>query len=122
MKNNNPFIKGDHYVICDICGCQRYRSDCDYTWDGFIACHVFNCWYPKDPLFMVPPVINDPFTLLDVRPETPLANRKLNAGIEHATWTRPVVLARSYLSGKWNEMNVTWGRIEESPNYLLTPP
>jgi hypothetical protein len=32
-------------------------------------CHVRNCWYPKHAIFEIPPVINDPFTIVDVRPD-----------------------------------------------------
>ena len=65
-----PSKLGDYAVICDICGNQRYKSECKMTWDGFIACTVMNCWYPKDPLFMQPPIINDPYPLQLVRPDT----------------------------------------------------
>jgi hypothetical protein len=32
-------------------------------------CTVLNCWYPKHAIFEIPPVINDPATLQDVRPD-----------------------------------------------------
>lgn len=32
-------------------------------------CHVLNCWYPKHPIFEIPPVINDPLPIQDVRPD-----------------------------------------------------
>ena len=65
------YNKGDHLVICDSCGAERNRSQCDFTWDGYLMCHVRGCWYPKDMIFETPPVINDPQALTDVRPEEP---------------------------------------------------
>ena len=29
---------GDHYVLCDICGGQFYRSQCVKTWENLIVC------------------------------------------------------------------------------------
>lgn len=70
MSNyNKGWRAGDHLVICDDCGVERYRSECDFTWDGYLMCHVRNCWYPKEPIFEVPPVINDPLPIYDVRPD-----------------------------------------------------
>lgn len=67
--NPKPYRSGDHLVICDSCGAQRYRSECKYTWDGYLMCTVNNCWYPKEPIFLIPPVINDPLPIFDVRPD-----------------------------------------------------
>lgn len=69
MTNLKPWQNGDHLVICDSCGAQRYRSQCKYTWDGYLMCTVRNCWYPKHAIFEVPPVVNDPATIMDVRPD-----------------------------------------------------
>lgn len=69
MAHPKPFKSGDHIVICDSCGAQRYRSQCDYTWDGYLMCHVRRCWYPKEAIFEIPPVINDPLPIMDVRPD-----------------------------------------------------
>ncbi len=63
------YKSGDHLVICDSCGAQRYRSECKYTWDGYLMCTTRNCWYPKEAIFETPPVINDPQALFDVRPD-----------------------------------------------------
>ena len=69
MHNNKPWKSGDHLVICDSCGAQRYRSQCKYTWDGYLMCTVLRCWYQKDPIHEIPPVVNDPAALYDVRPD-----------------------------------------------------
>lgn len=69
MADPRPWRDGDHLVICDSCGVERYRSQCDFTWDGYLMCHVLNCWYPKHAIFEIPPVINDPAPLYDVRPD-----------------------------------------------------
>jgi len=41
------FKLGDHWVICDQCGMQRYASECQYTWDGLFVCGP--CWSPRHP-------------------------------------------------------------------------
>lgn len=67
--HSKKYKDDDHLVICDSCGSQRYRSECDYTWDGYLMCHVKGCWYEKHPIYEIPPVINDPQSLFDVRPD-----------------------------------------------------
>jgi hypothetical protein len=32
------YQSGEHYVLCDICSFQYYRSECTKTWDNLIAC------------------------------------------------------------------------------------
>jgi len=38
----------DHYVICDRCGRQRWRSDCRKDWKGLIVC-ADTCYEPRHP-------------------------------------------------------------------------
>jgi hypothetical protein len=68
MTTPKSYRHGDHLTICDSCGAERYRSECSYTWDGYLMCHIRNCWYPKDYIFEIPPVINDPAPIFDTRP------------------------------------------------------
>lgn len=43
---------GDSYVICEICGFKRYRSDCCYNWKKNLVCKD-TCWEPKHPQLSV---------------------------------------------------------------------
>lgn len=101
MKDKYPFKIGDHKVECDICGSTKYRSECKYTWDGFLACITNNCWYPKDQLFMLRPVINDPHTLQDIRPDRIPAN---------------------YKSAPFPDPRTNWGTFSDLVNPNNTPP
>jgi len=113
----DKFDFGNHLVVCDICGNKRYRTECDFTWDGFLACHTLNCWYPKDPLFLIPPIINDPLTIQDVRPEVrnhPDAPNVDQVGL-YSTWifiANPVATAGRI---KWNQAHMRWGDVDSDP-------
>lgn len=73
-KHPRPFKDGDHLVCCDVCGRQVYRSQAQYRWDGILCCLKYNCWDEKHAIFEVPPVINDPLTIQDTRPDKTVAN------------------------------------------------
>lgn len=99
---NRSFKSGDHLTQCDICGRARYASDCKKTWDGFMACTVSDCWYPKheydDPI----PVRQDSIPVQDARP-------------------RPTGLSVSFGSvAKWNtaryDGSMTWNDDEADNN------
>lgn len=44
---------GDYLVICDICGFQRYASECRMTWNNLFVC-ADTCWEPKHEHFTPP--------------------------------------------------------------------
>lgn len=121
-SNNWRAKIGDHFVICDICGTKRYRSQCDWTWDGFLACHINRCWYPKDELFIVPPVINDPYTLYDVRPDIAVAQRPSVPPFDTRQNWGELVDTQNYSNNppKWNQVTSTqsWGQWNAVISYI----
>lgn len=46
-RGKNTFIMGDHNVISDYSGQKLKRSDCRYTWDGWLVGK--DEWEPKQP-------------------------------------------------------------------------
>lgn len=69
MGNYDYYSHGNHNVICDICRAKRKRSDCRKTWDGYLACVVTDCWYPKHNADKPLPVIrNEMMPIKDARP------------------------------------------------------
>ncbi len=64
-----PYRNGDALAVCDICGRQRYRSECRPRWDGLLCCLKTNCWDKKHNILNPLPVINDPFAIVDARPD-----------------------------------------------------
>lgn len=69
MSNASKYDPNTWLVICDGCGVERFRSECDFTWDGYLMCHLRNCWYDKHAIFEIPPVQQDPQPLFDTRPD-----------------------------------------------------
>jgi hypothetical protein len=111
--------KGNHLVICDVCGCQRFRSECKYTWDNMLACVTFNCWYPKDPLFMIPPVINDPRTIYDIRPDRDTTHTTFIEDVGSSTWN--AIYPSPAVNGtvNWNAAGaLTWDGIDDTHSYI----
>ena len=43
------YRSGDHFVICDQCGSQRYASECRMQWNGLFVCSD-TCYDEKHPL------------------------------------------------------------------------
>ena len=46
-RAKNQYIAGDHNVISDYSGQKLKRSECRYTWDGFLVGN--SEWEPKQP-------------------------------------------------------------------------
>jgi len=62
------YVSGDHWVLCDICSFQYYRSECVKTWDNLIACP--ECFDgPRDPLDYKVRSRADKQSVRDARPE-----------------------------------------------------
>lgn len=112
MTHTNYYKKGDHWVICDICGSRQWRSECKFTWDGLLACITNDCWYPKhagdEPL----PVINDPKPVLDARPDLPMDQLNFLEEGHLSTWNH-VVNPRA-TSGRitWNAYHRKFGSVD----------
>lgn len=34
----NVYIPGDYYLLCDVCGFKKRRSECMKRWDGAVVC------------------------------------------------------------------------------------
>jgi hypothetical protein len=47
-KTRNPgYIGGNHWVICDRCGCAIRVADSRITWEGYVVC--LDDWEPRHP-------------------------------------------------------------------------
>lgn len=62
------YTSGDHYVICDICGLRRRRSDCTKNWKNQMVCRD-RCYEPKHPQLDIR-ITPDIISVEDPRPET----------------------------------------------------
>ena len=123
MTNPKPFKSGDHIIVCDSCGAQRYRSECRYTWDGYLMCLVLNCWYPKDPIFEVPPVVNDPLPIYDTRPDQIAGTESFvdNVAGLLSVFQGPQ-FGRGTVNGRvaFDAYHVILGSVDTSPDYWST--
>lgn len=63
-----PYIPGDHLVICDQCGFQRYASECRMQWDNLFTCP--ECFDEKHPQYKPPTGLHEKQTVDIRRPET----------------------------------------------------
>ena len=54
---NPGWISGDHWVVCDICGCDIRNSDARQTWEGYVVCP--DDWEPRHPQDFVRSVHED---------------------------------------------------------------
>ncbi len=60
------FIPGDNWVLCDRCGIDYRRSDCQKEWTGLLVCR--ECWDPR-PIYRTTP--SDKIVVNDPRPDQP---------------------------------------------------
>ena len=58
---------GDHKVICDLCGLNFMRSDCQMQWNNLLACG--DCYDPKHPQINIRGYV-DRQSVKDARPES----------------------------------------------------
>ncbi len=42
-----PYVPGDWWMICDVCGCKRLHSAMRKRWDGAWVCP--DDWEPRHP-------------------------------------------------------------------------
>lgn len=66
MRERDNYRHGDHNVICDYSGFKFKRSECRYTWDGFLVNKRF--WEPRHPQDFVK-VRGEQQSVPDTRPE-----------------------------------------------------
>lgn len=38
MTQENVYIPGDYYLLCDVCGFKKRRTECLERWDGAMVC------------------------------------------------------------------------------------
>lgn len=122
-QNPNPYKPGDHLVICDVCGRQVYRSQANYRWDGILCCTVYNCWDQRHPIFDQIPVINDPQTIQDVRPDLTAEQSTYVSDIAEvgltstfgSTCTNPKAINGRILISSFH---VKIGSIDSPPDYI----
>lgn len=62
------YKSGDYYVICDICGFKRYRSECRKNWKNQLVCSD-TCYEPRHPQLDPLPVKPDIIAVPEPRPE-----------------------------------------------------
>lgn len=47
-KTRNPgYQPGNHWVLCDRCGCAVREKDSKVTWEGYVVCP--DDWEPRQP-------------------------------------------------------------------------
>lgn len=109
-KNDKPWVNDEYLMQCDICGVKRYSYEMKKRWDGFWCCIPGNCWDPKDPIYWIPPVVMDPHTIVDVRPQTTtLAPSPFNI-----TWNNPVNPLWP-TNNTWNTSDLVWNSSSFNP-------
>jgi len=58
---------GDYLVICDICGFQKYASECRLNWKKQLVCP--ECYEEKHPQYTEPTSLHEKQTVPIHRPE-----------------------------------------------------
>ena len=61
------FKSGDYLVICDICGFQRYASECRLNWRNFFVC-AETCFEPRHEQYTEPKSLHEKQTVPIHRP------------------------------------------------------
>lgn len=113
-KNDKPWVNDEYLIQCDICGVKRYSAEIKKRWDGMLCCLPGNCWESKDPIYWIPPVIMDPHTIVEVRPQTTVLGQDLSI----PTWNAPINTFNASLSGtgKWDDDSETWNTVGNRPD------
>jgi hypothetical protein len=57
MVIRKRYVPGDYLVICDRTGMVRYRSECEYEWNGLLVWE--KSWEPRHPQDFVHGVADD---------------------------------------------------------------
>lgn len=48
------YVPGDYYLLCDVCGFKKRRSECAKRWDGAVVC-ADTCYEERHPLDLMQP-------------------------------------------------------------------
>lgn len=105
----SEFTPGDYNVLCDVCGKKRLRSQCKKTWDGYLACTIENCWYPKHPADEPLILPQEDISIQDGRPRPTLTyTRDLQGisiwgGVLKNSFTWSTTLAWTAMDGLWDQ-------------------
>lgn len=111
---SREYQEGTWLVICDICGVQRYQHECQFTWDGHLACTVNNCWSEKHPMDDPQILPNDPYPVPFTRPDLAAGNEREVPPVFMSTWD--FIVNTKAING-----NITWDALDKPWNDIDTP-
>ena len=63
------YVPGDYKVICDICGFEKFASECRLNWKKQLVCSD-TCWEEKHPQYIEPKGLHERQTVPIHRPES----------------------------------------------------
>lgn len=64
------YVPGDYYLLCEVCGFKKRRSECAKRWDGAIVC-ADTCYEERHPLDQIRPRA-DRQNVVDARDAEPI--------------------------------------------------
>lgn len=111
--SSNFYKEGDHNVICDICGKKRKRSDCQMTWEQYMACRD-TCFDSRHPDTLPIPVRQDGMSVANVR-SRPTFEYVVVGAPGYFTWTGNIAFTSiEYPLGfngqpTWDQADINWG-------------
>lgn len=80
------YLAGDYFVLCEVCGFKKRRSECRKRWDGAIVCQ--EDFETKHPLDAPPPPRPKRQRVLDARDATATHVAQAGSWVERA-WVEP---------------------------------
>ncbi len=104
MSDANYFKAGDYNVKCDFCQRKRKRSECQLTWENYMACSD-TCYDPRHPSTLPIPAVVDALPVMDARPRqtgTVIAYAGLN------TYTLQQNLLGNWGDYTWDAADFYW--------------
>jgi hypothetical protein len=66
----NVWIAGDYFLLCEVCGFKKRRSECRIRWDGAVVCA--EDYEPRHPLDTPPPSRPEEQRVADARYAAPV--------------------------------------------------
>lgn len=100
MRKGTYYKKGEHNVLCDVCGCVMKSGQTRKRWDGMIVCPMdFETRHPND----FPPPINrkEGRGVKDPRPEPETDTfQDVATGTYNFTWEQ--------VSLEWDKIEINW--------------
>lgn len=79
------YVAGDYYLLCEVCGFKKRRSECRKRWDGAIVCQ--EDYEERHPLDLIQPR-PDQQNVLDARYAAPVFVTT-GVGWVDAAWVGP---------------------------------